>query len=112
MRYELHVVPVCAAGVGVHGVQGGDPGDDGGRVSPDEAAGDSRPAGERLQTDLHQQTRAALLVRNCTRSPQSPAAVTSLSLKLRAGVSITLMHHMQITAYTLIFRYGFHMWVF
>ena len=77
-RSELHSVPVCAAGVGVSGVQGGDPGDGGGGVSPDGAAGHGGPEGERLQTDLHQQTRAAL-----ARPKGLQLRSSSLSLKLR-----------------------------
>lgn len=61
---ERNIVLVSAAAVGVSGVQRGDPGDEGGRGRPDEAAGrHGRHEGERLQTDLQEQTGAGVTVR-------------------------------------------------
>lgn len=55
---------MSAAGVGVQGLQRGDARDDCGRVSSHEAAGrHGRHEGERLQTDLQQQTRTGFI--NC-----------------------------------------------
>lgn len=70
---EIHPIP-CATGVCVSGVQGSDPGADGGRVCQHEAAGRSVCyAGERLQTGLRQQQTAAEL----TAEPHGRALKTS-----------------------------------
>lgn len=66
LQVNLTTILVSVPGVGVSGVQRGDPRDDGGRVGSDEAAGRrGRHEGERLQTDLQQQRGAGFIVKCC-----------------------------------------------